>query len=547
MSDLIYITGHRNPDTDSICSVIAYAELKRKFGYNVKPVRLGDISRETKFVLNYFDVPVPDFIQTVKTQISDLSIDVISPASPDVSIKVAWNIMKRNNVKVLPVVDENEKFIGIVTLSDLTGSYMDTVENSSFLLTKTPLINIVETLNAEIETGEDMDFSKAGKVVVAAMTPDAMEGFIEKGDIVITGNRKDTQTKVIELGALCLILTCSSKPEEDVVALANKNKCIILSTPIDTFTAARLINQSIPIGTVMTKENFVSFNIDDFIDDIRDRMLKTRYRSYPVLSDDNKIKGFISRYHLISKNRKKVILLDHNEKSQTVDGIDQAEILEIIDHHRLGDIQTGNPVLFKNEPVGSTCTIIANLYFDNGIKPSRKIAGIMCAAIISDTMKFKSPTCTYEDIRTARVLADIAGINIDEFAAAMFREGSSLHGRTPKEILHQDYKEFIIGKYKIGIGQVNTLDADSLSEIKKQLITYMEEVCENKGFNLVILLLTDILEESSEALVAGKDKMLLEKAFGLEIIENRAYLRGIISRKKQVVPAISAVIEQKSQ
>lgn len=541
MEDVVYITGHRNPDTDSICSVIAYAELKRRLGICALPMRLGDLNRETEFVLNYFSVEVPEYLHTVKTQISDLDIDVTNPVSPDISIKTAWTIMKKNNVKTLPVVDENEKLLGIVTLSDITNKYMDALDNNTIAASKTTLRNIVETLNAKLICGSQEEFNTTGKVLVAAMNPEELKPFIEKGDIVITGNRPDSQLKSIEFGANMIIVTSGAEVGEDVVACAREKNCIVMVTPADTFTTARLISQSVPIGYIMTGDNLVNFNIDDFIDEIRDRMLKTRYRSYPVVDDSNRIRGFISRYHLISRKKKKVILLDHNEKTQTVNGIEQAEILEIIDHHRLGDIQTANPIFFKNEPVGSTSTIIANLYFDMGIKPTRNIAGILCAAIISDTLKFKSPTSTYTDQITAEKLGEIAGIDIEEFSNAMFKAGSSLQGKTPGEIFHQDMKEYRLGNLKVGIGQIYTMDLESLSEIRPQLIDYMEDFCRDKSYNLIMLLVTDILNQGSEAIYAGESKELVAKAFNVETKSGSVYLEGIVSRKKQVIPSISAV------
>lgn len=539
-NDFVYIVGHKNPDTDSICSVIAYSELKKKTGFNTIPMRLGKVNRETEFVLEYFDIQVPELLETVRTQISDLDIDIVNPVTPDISIKTAWNIMKKKNVKTLPVVDENERLLGVVTLSDLTNKYMDALDNNSIAASNTSLRNIVETLNAKLFCGSQEDFQTSGKVMIAAITPEEMCNCIEKGDIVIAGNREDSQIKALESGANCLIITMGGIPSESVVEIAREFKAIIMVTPTDTFTTARLVNQSVPIGYVMSRNEMIKFNIDDFVDEIRDKMLKTRYRSYPVVDENNRIKGFISRYHLISKNKKKVILLDHNERTQTVNGIEQAEILEIIDHHRLGDIQTNNPISFKNEPVGSTSTIIANLFFDAGIRPSKGIAGILCAAILSDTLKFQSPTCTYTDRIVAEKLSEIAGLNIEDFATAMFKAGSSLQGKTPKDIFNQDMKEYNIGKLRLGIGQVYTMDMESISEVKDALLEYMGAFSKENRYNLVMLLVTDILNQGSEVLYVGDSKELVTKAFNIESIGNSIYLPGVVSRKKQVIPSISS-------
>lgn len=543
-NDVLYIIGHRNPDTDSICSAIAYADLKRKLGFNAVPVRLGDINRETGYVLKYFDIPVPDYLPTVRTQVSDLDIDVINPASPDISLKTAWEIMKKNNARVIPVVDENEKFLGVVTLSDITNRFMDTSEMNIISSSSTPLRNVVETLHAKLICGSQQDFKAAGKIVIAAMTPDGMEPFVEKGDIVIAGNRKDSQIKAVEIGANCIIVTCGGEVDKEVLDLAEARKCVVMKTLCDTFTAARLINQSIPIGFAMTRDNLVSFNIDDYIDSIKGKMLQTRFRSYPVVDSANHIKGFISRYHLISQKRKNVILVDHNERSQSVDGIEEAEILEIIDHHRIGDIETGYPVYFKNEPIGSTSTIIAGQYFENGLNPSAKIAGILCAAIISDTINFKSPTSTHTDRLTAERLAGIAGIDINTFALSMFKSGTSLAGMSPKEIVNYDFKEYQFGKHKVGIGQVNSSDMESLEQIKGGLVDYMSEMLEMKGYSLLMVMVTDIFNEGSEIIFAEKSKGSTAKAFNVETLENSVYLKGVVSRKKQVVPYINAAFQR---
>ncbi|SKA83209.1 manganese-dependent inorganic pyrophosphatase [Caloramator quimbayensis] len=539
MQDLIYVTGHKNPDSDSVCSAIAYAELKRKLGFNASAAVLGELNRETEFILDYFKVSKPELLNTVKTQVCDLNIDKAIIISPDVSIKTAWMLMKKNNVKTLAVVDDNERLTGIVTLSDITKKYMDILENSIISTSQTPLRNIIETLNAKLITGSNEDFKTTGKVVVAAMAPEQMKPFVDAGDIVISGNRSDNQLTAIEYGANCIIVTGGCEVDNEVIESAKKKRCIIMTTPNDTFATARLINQSIPVKHIMTTNNIISFDVDDFIDEIKDKMLQTRYRSYPVVDENNKIIGFVSRYHLISQNRKKVILMDHNEKSQSVNGIDEAEVLEIIDHHRVGDIQTGKPIYFRNEPVGSTATIVANIYFENGIRPTKSIAGILCAAIISDTLNFKSPTCTFVDKLTAERLSEMSSINIDEFSLKMFKAGTSLQGKMPEEIFNQDFKEYNLGKYRIGISQVNTMDTENISEIKESLIKYMNQICKDKNYNLVIMILTDIIKEGSELLFVGENKELISKAFNIQASGNSVYLPDIVSRKKQVVPPLS--------
>jgi len=539
MDSVIYVTGHKNPDSDSICAAIAYAEYKRKLGFNAVPARLGDLNRETQFILQYFEVEPPEYLNTVKTQVSDLNLDIVNPITSDISIKTAWNIMKKNNIRTLPVLDDNEKLIGIVTLSDITNKYMDALDNNIIASSGASLMNLVETLNATLMCGSKDDFKTTGKVVIAAVDTEEMVNYIEKGDIVIAGTRLQNVKKAIELDANCIILTNGTQIDETLLEFARNKKCVVMVTQADTFTAARLINQSVPVGYIMTKDNIIKFNINDFADEIKDKMLATRYRSYPVVDDNDRIKGFVSRYHLISHRKKKVILVDHNEKSQTVNGIEQAEIMEIIDHHRLGDIQTANPIFFKNEPVGSTSTIIANMYFDAGMRPTKKIAGILCAAIISDTINFKSPTSTYVDKLTAEKLADIAGIDIEEFSLNMFAAGSILHEKSPEEIFLEDFKEFKFGKYVVGISQAYTLDFDSLNEIKDSIVEYMNSFCKVNRYNLVILIVTDILKQGSEIIFAGESKELIAKAFNVDISKSYTFLPGVVSRKKQIIPKLS--------
>lgn len=542
MKDRIYITGHRNPDTDSICASIAYAELKHKLGIPAQPFRVGKISRETEFVLQYFQVEPPEMLHSVRTQVCDLNIDEVSPVSRDISIRTAWSIMQKNNVRVLPVTGEDGRLLGLVTLSDITDSYINALSSNALTAGHTPLQNIIDTLNARLISGCEEEFRSTGKVVVASMEPASMEPLVDKGDIVLVGDRKDVQLKVMEIGADCLILTCHSQIVPEVLEQAQRNRCIVMETGYDTFTAARLINQSIPVGLIMTSKDMIGFHINDYVDSIRDRMLNTRYRCYPVVDDDGCYKGFISRYHLISQNRKKVILLDHNEKSQTVDGIEQAEILEIVDHHRLGDIQTGYPVYVRNEVVGSTATLIASMYFENGIKPTREIAGILCAAILSDTMKFKSPTSTYTDTSMAEKLAKIAGIDVDTFAAQMFRAASALDGMSPQEILLNDFKEYLINKSKIAIGQVSTYDSKDLQSRKGELMECMEGYLLKHGYRLLVLMITDIESEGSYLLFAGGSGGIIRKAFGVDPDGNMVYLKGVVSRKKQVVPRLTTAM-----
>ncbi|MEI8216765.1 MAG: putative manganese-dependent inorganic diphosphatase [Eubacteriales bacterium] len=544
MNENIFVIGHKNPDTDSICASVAYADFKRLQGVNAVPKRLGAINRETEYVLKHFGVNSPEYLYTVKTQIQDIDIDKAFPVRADTSIKTIWGIMRENNVKTIPIVDTDDSLIGIVTVSNIAGEYINASEKFTIASTNTPVTSIAETLEGEIIFGKPEDFKTTGKVIIAATDPLDLKNFISTGDIVIAGNRQDSQIESIKAGANCLVITCGVRPDNEVLEIAAYTHCIVILTPYDTFTTARLINLSIPVGAIMHTNPILKFNRHDFIDDIREKMIKTRFRSYPVVDDNNKIVGFISRYHLIQKNKKRVILVDHNELAQTVNGIEDAEILEIIDHHRLGDIQTMNPIYLQSEPVGSTSTIIANKYFDRGIIPKKEIAGILCAAILSDTICFKSPTCTEVDKATALKLAEIGDIkDMLALSRQMFKEGSSLIGKTPDELFHQDFKDYVFLDKKIGMGQIFTVEAKLDENIEMEILGYMKELCQQKKYDLLMLFFTDVLESGSLVLCTGELSNLIEKSFDVKIENNAVYLNGIVSRKKQVIPMISNTLE----
>ena len=543
MKDVLYITGHKNPDSDSICAAIAYAYFKNKIGVSTAmAARLGEVNRETKFILDYFGVNEPTLIETVKLQVSDLHIDNIAPISKDISVKMAWAIMKKNDAKTLPVTDENNNLIGLVSLSNLTSTCMDIWDSHILGKSQTTLDNILDTLSGEIIYATDEPYFK-GKIVVSAMHPDSLKDIVEEGDIALCGDREDAQSLLINSKASLIIVTGKHYLSDTLINKAKENKCSIISTPYDSFTASRLITQSIPVSYIMTTGDLVSFSTEDFVDEIKSVMLETRYRSYPVVNESNKVMGSISRYHLIAQAKKKVILVDHNEKGQSVHGLEEAEVLEIIDHHRIADIQTGNPIYFRNEPVGSTSTIVSSIFFENGIIPSKKIAGILCAAIISDTLLFRSPTCTQVDKIMANRLSKIADININEFAKEMFKAGTSLSGRTPYQMLHQDFKVFNIDNIKIGVSQINTMDIEGFQSLKDDILDLMEEYTKENSFRILVFMLTDILKEGSEILVVGPDKDIISKTFNVDFdTTNSAFLPGVLSRKKQVIPPITATI-----
>lgn len=546
MKNVIYVTGHKNPDSDSICAAYAYSEFKNLTGsIPAIPVRLGNISRETQFILDTFKVETPKLLETVKLKIEDLDIDKIYSIHPTSSLKVAWNIMKQNKVKSLPVTDKSFRLVGILSISNLTSSFMDSQDNSILSKSNTTLENIIDTLSAEEICRAEQKPVFPGKIKIAAMQPQTMKELVDEGDIAIVGDRPETQEELINIKVSLIIITGSNKLSESLKSAAARNGVTVITTPYDSFSASRLLVESIPVSYVMAKDNLIYFSTDDLLDDIKEKMIETRFRSYPVIDTNGKVVGTISRYHLISNQKKKLIQVDHNERGQSVDGIEEAEVLEIIDHHRVADIQTNNPIFFRNEPLGSTSTIVGKTFFENGLTPSKESAGLLLGAIISDTLLFRSPTSTPVDKTIASKLAEIAGIiDIEKFAKDMFKAGTSLSGKTLEEIFNQDFKPFTIGNTKIGVAQVNTMDIEGFMPLKQDMLSYMNAKADNEKFDMLLLLLTDILNEGSQILTVG-DTSLVEKTFNVKLENDTAFLPGVLSRKKQVIPPLTNVITSK--
>ncbi|WP_297416903.1 putative manganese-dependent inorganic diphosphatase [Clostridium sp.] len=544
MENVVYVTGHKNPDSDSICAAYGYAAFKNKIStLPAIPVRLGNVNAETQFILDYFKVEAPRLLKTVRLRLEDLDIDTIESITGDISLKMAWNIMRDNHIKSLPVVDNHGRLVGILSISNLTSSYMDIWDNNILAKSKTSIENILDTLSANsIYINKDCKIFK-GKITVTAMQPDSLKEIVEEGDIAIVGDRHDVQEALIDIKTSLIIITGSHELAADLLPKAKENGVTVISTPHDSFTASRLLIQSIPVSYVMATDNLISFSKYDLIDDIKDVMAETRYHSYPVIDEDERVVGTVSRYHLISNHKKKVIQVDHNERGQSVDGLEEAEVLEIIDHHRVADIQTSNPIFFRNEPLGSSSTIVGKCYFEHNITPSKEVAGLLCGAIISDTLLFKSPTCTEQDKVTCKKLAEIAGISsLEEFAKEMFKAGTSLKGKSVSQIFNQDFKPFTMGEVKVGVAQVNTMDIDGFMPLKDEMLSFMQSEADNKGYDVVMLLLTDILKEGSQVLVAGERHDYVEKTFNVELKDSMAFLPGVLSRKKQVIPPLTNVV-----
>jgi len=540
------VIGHRNPDTDSICSAICYANLKQAVtGEEYMPARAGHVSGETQFVLDYFGAEEPQLVEDVRTQVRDIEIRKTKGVADNISLKKAWNIMQENNVVTIPSVREDGTLEGLITVGDITKTYMNIYDSSILSKANTQYSNIIETLEADLIIGSAEAYFDQGKVLIAAANPDLMEFYIEPHDLVILGNRYESQLCAIEMGADCIIVCEGAGVSMTIKKIAQERGCTIIATTYDTYTAARLINQSMPISYFMTREHLITFNSDDYIDEIREVMASKRHRDFPILDLDGNYIGMISRRNLLNLRKRRLILVDHNEASQTVDGIAFADILEIIDHHRIGTLETLEPVYFRNQPVGCTATIIYQMYQENGVKISKKIAGLLMAAIISDTLMFRSPTCTSIDRMAAEKLSEICGVEIEEFAIDMFSAGSDMSSRTPKEIFNQDKKKFQVGDHSFIVAQINSMNAIELEEVKEKLVPYLSERFEGLGVEMCFVMLTNIVKEDTELLCFGeKAKDVARSAFQLSPDMEHIVLKGLVSRKKQLIPSIVTVLQQ---
>ncbi|MBS5510696.1 MAG: putative manganese-dependent inorganic diphosphatase [Clostridium sp.] len=548
------VLGHRNPDTDSICSAICYADFKHKLtGEIYEPCRAGNVNPETQYVLDYFKLKAPRLVENVKTQVKDIEIRKTKGVSRGISLKNAWGLMQENNVVTIPCVTEEGLLEGVITIGDITKSYMNLYDSSIISKACTKYANILDTLEGSMVVGDSEAYFDRGKVLIAAANPDLMENYIEKYDLVILGNRYESQLCAIEMEAGCIIVCEGAGVSLTIRKLAQERGCAVITTPYDTYTTARLINQSMPISYFMTKENIIDFSEEDYLDDIREIMASKRHRDFPVLDSDGKYIGMISRRNLLGAKGKSIILVDHNEKSQAVEGMENADIREIIDHHRLGTVETMSPVFFRNQPLGCTATIIYQMYQENHMEIDKTTAGLLCSAIISDTLLFRSPTCTPIDKAAGLALAQIAGLDIEKYAIDMFSAGSNLKGKSDGDIFYQDFKRFTVGNSVFGIGQITSLNAVELKDLKKRMSEYTEKEREQHEIDMMFFMLTNILTESTDLICTGQGaEQLITTAFHVrdEDVENVSAqtgivkLPGVVSRKKQLAPQIMMALQQ---
>ena len=539
----VFVVGHMNPDTDSICSAIAYANLKEKItGEKYTPKRAGQISPETEFVLNHFGIKTPGFISDVREQVKDMTIRVVPTLHKQMSLKAAWDVMDQETLSTLPILNEDKKLEGLISVADIAKSYMNVYDTQILAKAKTPYQNLLDVLEGTMLVGNPEDCVENGKVLIGAANPEMMENFVEEGDIVLVGDRYEAQLCAIEMRAKCIVVCTGADVAKTICRMAENRGCAIIQTKYDTFVASRLMNQSMPIDFFMRKEGFVTFTTEDYLDDIKSVMAEKRHRDFPILDKEGRYVGMISRRNLLNVKKKDIILIDHNEVSQAVDGLQNANILEIIDHHKIGSLETMGPVYFRNQPVGCTATIVRQMYRENGIEVDQKMAGLMCSAILSDTLVFRSPTCTALDQQTAEELAEIAGFDIQAYAKEMFAAGSDLSGKAPEEIFYQDFKKFTAGDVTFGVGQITSMDGGELLKLKERMTPYITDTFAEHGADMLFFMLTDILEESTDLMIFGEGAQeAAEAAFHSEEAD-RMYLRGVVSRKKQIIPQLMNVL-----
>lgn len=539
MDRKIYIFGHKNPDTDSICAAISYAHLKRTLGYsNVEAVRLGKVNKETQFALDYFDVKAPRLLENIKPQVSDMNFYNVPAVYVVDSVKKAWDVMNENKRQMIPVLYHDHKLAGVVSVSDIAKSYIGLTDGSVLKDNKTPFINIPSVLEGKIICGAYPHAYVQGDTYTTASLSD--HATLSDTDIIITGPSIDRVQKALNTGAGAVIITDQNMDNINLDLPKDLDSAVIC-TPFSFFKAIKMISQSISVRNITKKDDITYFETDDYLDEVKQTMLNTTYRHFPILDQEGMVQGLISKRHLLDIQKKLVILVDHNERSQSADGIEQAEIVEIIDHHRIANIDTGNPVFVRAEPVGCTNTIIAKMFEEHNVMPPKAIAGLMLSAILSDTLVFKSPTCTPDDIRVGKKLAEIAEVDLDTYGSELLATGTSIEGASAGELLNIDRKSFTVGRYNISVAQINTGDFKSLYDLQDDILAEMKLIEKMENLDLCMLMVTDIVIGGTELMVSGREKKLAEVLFGLTSGDNSIFLNGVFSRKKQIVPKLMSL------
>ena len=543
----VVVIGHRNPDTDSICSAIAYAELKNKTSDLVcEPRRAGKMNQETEFVLKKFGVRPPRMCTDVNPKIRDVDYREMPGIPGSTSLRKAWEIMRDQQIDTLPVTSADNELEGVITVKDIATANMDVFDTGILAKSRTSFRNILETLDGTMAVGSADDVCTTGHIRIGTATPEMLESTVEKGDIVILTNRYESQLCAIEKEASLLIICNGSKVGRTIQRIAEEMGVAIMSAPVDTYAAGKLISQCAPISYYMTRSDIMKFTLVTPVADVTRVMAKVRHRYFPILDEDGKYCGMVSRRNIINLQKRRIILVDHNEATQAVEGFDQAEILEIIDHHRIGSLETSGPVYFRNQPVGCTATIITQMYDENGMEIPPQIAGLLLAAILSDTLVFRSPTCTPLDEALAKRLAKIAGVDIDEFASEMFEAGEKLDGKTAEEVFLQDFKVFMCGDIRFGVAQGSYMTRKNLLAAEALLQPYLEEARNKQNVEDIYMLLTDVPKEESVVISDGRyASEVLSDGFETQPAEDGSFtLPGVVSRKKQFIPALMTAYQE---
>ena len=543
----VVVIGHRNPDTDSICSAIAYAELKNKTSDLVcEARRAGKMNQETEFVLKKFGVTPPRMCTDVNPKIRDVDYRQVPGIPGSTSLRKAWEIMRDQKIDTLPVTSEDDELQGVITVKDIATANMDLFDTGILAKSRTSYRNILETLGATMVVGSEDAECTTGHIRIGTATPEMLESSMEKGDIVILTNRYESQLCAIEKEASLIIICNGAKVGRTIQHIAAETGVAIMSAPCDTYAAAKLISQCAPISYYMTRDDIMKFTLVTPVADVTRVMAKVRHRYFPILDADGKYCGMISRRNIINLRKRRIILVDHNEATQAVEGFDQAEILEIIDHHRIGSLETSGPVYFRNQPVGCTATIVTQMYDENGVTIPQKIAGLLLAAILSDTLVFRSPTCTPIDVNAANRLAKIAGVDINEFANEMFEAGEKLDGKTAEEVFLQDFKVFMCGDIRFGVAQGSYMTRKNLTAAEALLKPYLEEARNKQNVEDIYMLLTDVPKEESVVICNGRYAAgVLTDGFEIQPGADGSWtLPGVVSRKKQFIPALMTAYQE---
>ena len=543
----VVVIGHRNPDTDSICSAIAYAELKNRTSTLVcEPRRAGKMNQETEFVLKKFGVTPPRMCTDVNPKIRDVDYREMPGIPGSTSLRRAWKIMRDQQIDTLSITSADNELEGIITVKDLATANMDVFDTAVLAKSRTSYKNILETLNGTMVVGDADAVCTTGHIKIGTATPEMLESSVEKGDIVILSNRYESQLCAIEKEASLLIICNGAKVGRTIQRIADETGVAIMTTPEDTYAAGKLISQCAPISYYMTRDDILKFTLVTPVADVLRVMAKVRHRYFPILDEEGKYCGMVSRRNVIALRKRRIILVDHNEATQAVEGFDQAEILEIIDHHRIGSLETSGPVYFRNQPVGCTATIITQMYDENGVDIPPQIAGLLLAAILSDTLAFRSPTCTPVDENTAKRLAKIAGVDIEEFSTEMFEAGEKLDGKTPEEVFLQDFKVFMCGDIRFGVAQGSYMTRKNLQAAQALLQPYLEEARNKQNVEDLYMLLTDVPKEESVVICTGRYAAeVLSNGFESRPAADGSWtLPGVVSRKKQFIPAMMSAYQE---